>query len=187
MDAVTELINKAKANMAQVAEKLKADLGTLRTGRASTQMLENIRVDYYGTPTPIKQMAVINTSDARTLEVQPWDVTAIKDIEKALGAADLGATPVNDGKIIRIVLPPMTEDRRKTLTKTVSKMSEDYKVSVRNERRDIIEKVKKAQKSGEVTEDDLKRYEGDVQKATDATIALIEKIVAEKEKEIMTV
>ena len=108
-------------------------------------------------------------------------------IEKALQQADLGVTPMNDGKLIRITFPPMTEDRRKMLSKTISKMSEDYKVSVRNERRDAIEKVKKAQKAGEVTEDDLKRYEADIQKATDASVALIEKITAEKEKEIMTI
>lgn len=187
MEGVNELLNKAKKNMAEVAEKLRKDLGTLRTGRANPQMLENIRVDYYGTPTPIKQMALVNTSDAKTLEIQPWDLTAIKDIEKALAQADLGASPVNDGKIIRISFPPMTEERRKNLTKTVAKMSEDYKVTVRNERRDVIEKLKKAQKAGEITEDDCKRYETDVQKATDATTAQIEKTVAEKEKEIMTV
>lgn len=187
MEGVNELLNKTKTNMAAVADKLKKDLGTLRTGRANPQMLENIRVDYYNTPTPLKQMAVINVSDARTLEIQPWDATAMKDIEKALQLADLGASPVNDGKVIRITFPPMTEDRRKTLTKTVSKMSEDYKVGVRNERRDAIEKIKKAQKAGEITEDDCKRYETEVQKATDASIALIEKIVEEKEKEIMTV
>jgi len=187
MEGIIELLNKTKTNMSAVADKLKKDLGTLRTGRANPQMLEAVRVDYYGTPTPLKQMAVVNVSDARTLEIQPWDISAIKDIEKALQVADLGATPVNDGKVIRISFPPMTEDRRKTLSKTVSKMSEDYKVTVRNERRDIIDKLKKSQKAGEITEDDCKRYEGDIQKATDATIALIEKTVAEKEKEIMTV
>ena len=187
MEGVSAIINKAKANMAGVAEKLGKDLGTLRTGRANPQMLENVRVDYYGTLTPIKQMAMVNTSDARTLEIQPWDVSSIKDIEKALQVADLGVTPANDGKVIRISFPPMTEERRKTLTKTISKMSEDYKITVRNERRDAIEKLKKAQKASEITEDDCKRYEGDVQKATDATIALIDKTVAEKEKEIMTI
>jgi ribosome recycling factor len=187
MEGVIQLLSKAKNNMAEVAEKLKKDLGTLRTGRANPQMLENVRVDYYGTPTPLKQMSVINTSDARTLEIQPWDISAIKDIEKALAQADLGAGPVNDGKVIRISFPPMTEERRKTLSKTVSKMSEDYKVTVRNERRDAIEKLKKAQKAGEVTEDDCKRYENEIQKVTDSTIALIDKTVAEKEKEIMTI
>ncbi len=187
MEGISELLTKTKNNMTAVAEKFKQDLGTLRTGRANPQMIENVRVEYYGVPTPLKQMAMLNVSDARTLEIQPWDVSAIKEIEKALQQADLGVTPMNDGKIIRITFPPMTEDRRKMLSKTISKMSEDYKVSVRNERRDAIEKVKKAQKAGEVTEDDLKRYEADIQKATDASVSLIEKITAEKEKEIMTI
>jgi ribosome recycling factor len=152
MEGVNDILNKTKTNMTAVADKLKKDLGTLRTGRANPQMVEQIRVDYYNTPTPLKQMAVINISDARTLEIQPWDVSVIKDIEKALQLADLGASPVNDGKIIRISFPPITEDRRKTLTKTVSKMSEDYKVTVRNERRDAIEKIKKAQKAGEIAD-----------------------------------
>ena len=154
---------------------------------ANPQMIEQVRVDYYGVPTPLKQMAVINVSDARTLEIQPWDAGAVKDIEKALSQADLGAAPTTTGKVIRIIFPPMTEDRRKTLSKTVAKMSEDYKVAVRNERRDVLEKLKKAQKSGEVTEDDLKRYEADIQKSTDEAIALIVKVVEEKEKEIMTI
>lgn len=187
MEGVSELLSNTKQNMAEVAHRLQKDLGTLRTGRANPQMLENLRVEYYGVPTPLKQMAMINISDARTLEIQPWDVTAIKEIEKSLQQADLGVTPMNDGKLIRITFPPMTEDRRKTLTKTISKMSEDYKVSVRNERRDAIEKLKKAQKVGEVTEDDLKRYEVDIQKATDSNIALIDQIVVAKEKEIMTI
>ena len=132
-------------------------------------------------------MAMINILDARTLEIQPWDISAINDIDKALQKADLGASPVNDGKVVRITLPSMTEDRRKTLAKNIAKMSEDFKVAVRNTRRDILEKVKKAQKAGEVTEDDLKRYEADVQKATDANIAQIDKLVADKEVEIMKV
>ena len=187
MESINELLNKTKQNMAQVAQKLSKDLGTLRTGRANPQMVENVRVEYYGVPTPLKNMALLNVADAKTLEIQPYDISAIKEVEKALQQADLGVTPMNDGKIIRIILPPMTEDRRKMLTKTISKMSEDYKVSVRNERRDILEKLKKAQKAGEITEDDLKRYEVQIQKDTDATIAEIEKIVSAKEKEIMTI
>lgn len=187
MESINELLSKTKQNMAQVAQKLNKDLGTLRTGRANPQMLENVRVEYYGVPTPLKNMAVINVADAKTLEIQPWDVSSIKEIEKALQQADLGVTPMNDGKIIRIIFPPMTEDRRKMLTKTISKMSEDYKVAVRNERRDILEKLKKGQKAGEITEDDLKRYEVQIQKDTDATIGEIEKIVVAKEKEIMTI
>lgn len=187
MEGITNLINKAKTEMADHAAHLEKDLGTIRTGRASAGLLENIRVEYYGTPTPLKQMAMINVLDAKTLEVQPWDISAINDIDKALQKADLGASPVNDGKVIRITLPSMTEERRKQLAKNISKMSEDYKVAVRNTRRDVIEKIKKAQKAGEVTEDDLKRYEADVQKATDANIAKIDQIIKNKEAEIMKI
>lgn len=187
MEEINQFITKGKAEMAEHVAKLQKDLATIRTGRASAQLLENIRVDYYGTPTPIKQMALINVLDAKTLEIQPWDISSLNEIDKALQKADLGASPVNDGKVIRITLPSMTEDRRKMLAKNISKMSEDFKVAVRNTRRDILEKVKKAQKAGEVTEDDLKRYETDVQKATDGNIAQIDKLVAEKEAEIMKV
>ena len=187
MEGINEFINKGKTEMTEHVAKLQKDLATIRTGRASAQLLENVRVDYYGTPTPIKQMALINVLDAKTLEIQPWDISALNEIDKALQKADLGASPVNDGKVIRITLPSMTEERRKLLAKNISKMSEDFKVAVRNTRRDILEKVKKAQKAGEITEDDLKRYEADVQKATDASIAQIDKSVAEKEAEIMKV
>lgn len=187
MEGISNLINNSKAEMLEHVERLQKDLATIRTGRASAQLLENIRVDYYGTPTPMKQMALINVLDAKTLEIQPWDVGAITDIEKALQKADLGVTPRNDGKLIRITLPSMTEDRRKLLVKNISKMSEDFKVGVRNARRDVIEKLKKAQKVGEVTEDELKRYESDVQKSTDAHIALIEKAIKDKEIEIMKI
>lgn len=187
MEGITNLINKAKTEMADHVAHLERDLATIRTGRASAGLLENIRVEYYGTPTPLKQMAVINVLDAKTLEVQPWDAGSLNDIDKALQKADLGASPVNDGKVIRISLPSMTEDRRKQLAKNISKMSEDYKVAVRNSRRDVIEKLKKAQKTGEVTEDDLKRYESDVQKATDANIANIEQVIKNKEAEIMKI
>ena len=187
MEGISEFINKGKTEMNEHVAKLQKDLATIRTGRASAQLLENVRVDYYGTPTPIKQMALINVLDAKTLEIQPWDISSLNEIDKALQKADLGASPVNDGKVIRITLPSMTEDRRKMLAKNISKMSEDFKVAVRNTRRDVLEKVKKAQKAGEITEDDLKRYETDVQKATDANIAQIDKLVAEKEAEIMKV
>ncbi len=187
MEGVANVLAKAKNNMNEHTERLKRDLATIRTGRASAALLENIKVDYYGTLTPLKQMAMINVTDAKTLVIQPWDLSAINEIDKTLQKADLGASPVNDGKVIRIVLPGMTEERRKQLAKNISKMSEDYKVAVRNERRDAIEKVKKAQKSGEITEDDCKRYEADMQKSTDASVAAIDKIIAEKEKEVMTV
>ena len=187
MESINALLTKTKTDMTEHVARLERDLSTIRTGRASAGLLENIRVDYYGTMTPIKQMAVINVLDAKTLEIQPWDISSLNDIDKALQQADLGASPVNNGKVIRITLPSMTEDRRKLLAKNIAKMSEDFKVAVRNTRRDILEKVKKAQKAGEITEDDLKRYETDVQKATDANIAQIDKFVADKEAEIMKV
>ena len=140
MEGITNLLNNSKNSMGEHVARLERDLATIRTGRASAALLENIRVDYYGTPTPIKQMALINVLDAKTLEVQPWDISSLNDIDKALQKADLGASPVNDGKVIRITLPSMTEDRRKQLAKNISKMSEDFKVAVRNERRDVLEK-----------------------------------------------
>lgn len=187
MEEITALLSKTKNEMAEHVARLERDLSTIRTGRASAGLLENIRVDYYGTPTPIKQMAVINILDAKTLEIQPWDISSLNDIDKALQQADLGASPVNNGKVIRITLPSMTEERRKQLAKNISKMSEDFKVAIRNVRRDIMEKLKKAQKASEITEDDLKRYETDVQKATDAHIAQIDAVISKKEAEIMTI
>ncbi|MBO5910783.1 MAG: ribosome recycling factor [Elusimicrobiaceae bacterium] len=187
MEAISALLAKTKTEMTDHVARLERDLATIRTGRASAGLLENVRVDYYGTPTPIKQMAVINVLDAKTLEIQPWDISALNDIDKALQKADLGASPVNNGKVIRITLPSMTEERRVQLAKNISKMSEDFKVAVRNSRRDVLEKLKKAQKAAEITEDDLKRYEADVQKTTDAFTAQIDQIIKAKEAEIMKV
>ncbi len=187
MEAIAALLTNTKNEMSEHVSRLERDLATIRTGRASAGLLENVRVDYYGTPTPIKQMAVINVLDAKTLEIQPWDISSLNDIDKALQKADLGASPVNNGKVIRITLPSMTEERRKQLAKNISKMSEDFKVAVRNARRDVMDKLKKAQKAAEITEDDLKRYEGDVQKTTDSFIAQIDQVIQKKEKEIMTI
>lgn len=187
MEGFAALLTNTKTEMAEHIARLERDLATIRTGRASAGLLENVRVDYYGTPTPIKQMAVINVLDAKTLEIQPWDISSLNDIDKALQKADLGASPVNNGKVIRITLPSMTEDRRKQLAKNISKMSEDFKVAVRNVRRDVMDKLKKAQKAAEITEDDLKRYEGDVQKTTDGFIAQIDQVIKKKENEIMTI
>ncbi len=187
MEGISALLTTTKTEMAEHVARLERDLATIRTGRASAGLLENVRVDYYGTPTPIKQMAVINVLDAKTLEIQPWDISSLNDIDKALQKADLGASPVNNGKVIRITLPSMTEERRKQLAKSISKMSEDFKVAVRNARRDVMDKLKKAQKASEITEDDLKRYEGDVQKATDGFIAQIDQVIKKKENEIMTI
>ena len=161
------------------------DLGTIRAGRASTTVLNKISVDYYGTMTPIPQVAAVATPDARTITIQPWDATLIKEIEKAILASELGINPQNDGKMIRLSFPQLTEDRRKELTKTVAKKSEDCKVVVRGIRRDEIEKYKAMKKKSEITEDDLKNCEKQVQDLTDQFCKKIDDISKAKEKEIM--
>jgi len=175
-----------KAMDAQI-DRLKKDLGTVRTGRASPQLLDNIRVDYYGSQVPLKQVGAVSVPDAKTLEIQPWDPSAISEIEKAIQKSDLGITPRNDGKVIRITMPTMTEDRRKTLARTIGKLSEEFKISIRNERRDAVEKVKKSLKVKEISEDDAKRFETDIQKMTDTYTKKVDDLVAEKSKEVMTV
>jgi len=185
--AINEMINGMDTDMNGHIDRLKKDLGALRTGRASAQLIEGVKVDYYGSVMPIKQVAAINVRDAHTIEVQPWDMGAIDAILKALQKADLGCSPMSDGKLIRLSIPPMTEDRRKALVKTVKGMAEDFKVKIRNERRDAIEKIKKSLKAKEISEDDCKRSEQTVQKMTDAFIVKIDGVIAEKEKELMTV
>ena len=187
MENIEAFLGVVKEKMTTHVSKLERDLHTIRTGRAHPQLIENIKVDYYGTPTPLKQTAAITVTDAKSLLIQPWDASALAEIDKALQNADLGTNPLNDGKVLRLTLPQMTEDRRKQLVKNVGRMAEDYKISVRNERRDAIEKIKKSEKLKEMSEDDCKRYEQEIQKITDSLIAEIEKVVAEKEKEIMTV
>lgn len=181
------VIAKSKNNMAGYVEKLKNDLTTLRTGRANPHLIENIKVEHYQTFMPIKQLGAIAVPDAKTIEITPWDITALEPIEKALQQADLGTNPVNDGKLVRISLPQMTEERRKTLVKTIKAMSEDYKVKIRNERRDGIEKIKRAEKLKEISQDDSKRLTSEIQKMTDDFIKEIDKVLAEKEKELMSV
>lgn len=187
MIGVTQLMHSLEQDMIGHVERMKKDFGTLRTGRANPQLVENIRVEYYGTMMPLNQVAAISQQDGRTLIISPWDAGALEAVEKGILQSDLGVTPQNDGKIIRIALPAMSEDRRKELAKTIKGMSEDFKVKVRNGRRDGNEKVKKAQKAKEITEDDVKRFETDIQKLTDRFIAEIDKVVAAKEKEIMTI
>jgi ribosome recycling factor len=184
---IASLIEKTKNNMKSHSKQLQSDLMTLRTGRASPQLIENIKVEHYETLMPIKQLGAISVPDAKTIEITPWDITALETIEKALQKADLGCNPVNDGKLIRISLPQMTEERRKTLAKNIKAMSEDCKVKIRQERRDTIEKIKKAEKRKEISQDDCKRFETEIQKLTDNSIEEIDKILSEKEKEIMSV
>lgn len=166
---------------------LKEELNTVRAGRANAALLDRVVVDYYGSPNPLKNVANISVPDPRTLMISPFDPKLISDIEKAINILNLGINPSNDGKVIRMVIPQVTEERRKELTKTVKKMGEDVKVAVRNERRDANDELKKQEKAGELTEDDLKKELDTVQKRTDKAIKDIDDIVAAKEKEILEV
>ncbi len=170
--------------MTRTCESLNTTLATIRAGRANAAVLDQIFVDYYGVPTPIQQMASIATPDPRSLIISPWDHSQLKAIEKAILASDLGINPQNDGRSIRLVFPPLTEERRKDLVKQTKKYGEEAKVAIRNIRRDAIEKFKKQQKSSEITEDDYKIAEKDIQKLTDDFIKEIDKITEKKEKEL---
>lgn len=166
---------------------LKEDLNTVRAGRANPALLDRILVEYYGTPTPLKNISNISAPDPRTLQIVPFDPKSLHDVEKAINLANLGINPSNDGQCIRLIIPQVTEERRKELTKTVRKMGEETKVAVRNLRREANEALKKAEKSGELTEDDLKSDMDEVQKKTDACMKDIDAIIEHKEKEIMEV
>jgi len=170
--------------MKKTCEALSTQLATIRAGRANAAVLDQIEVDYYGVPTPIQQMASIAAPDPRSLLIQPWDASTLKGIEKAILASDLGINPQNDGRSIRLVFPPLTEERRKELVKQTKKYGEESKVAVRNIRRDAIEKFKKQQKASEITEDDYKIAEKDIQKLTDDYTKEVDKIIAAKEKEL---
>ncbi len=182
-----ELIDTTKEKMGKCVNNLEGELATIRAGRANPAVLDKITVDYYGTATPINQMASISVSEARILVVQPYDKSMLKKIEKAIQASDLGINPTNDGSVLRIMFPQLTEERRKELCKVVSKDCEECKVAVRNVRRDAIDKVKAKKKAGEFTEDDVKDAEKEVQKLTDKIIEEIDKIGAAKDKEIMAI
>ena len=185
--SVRDVINAIDVQMQKTLEKMKSDFSTLRTGRASAALLENLRIDYYGTSTPINQLANVSAPEARTLEIRAWDKGAIQLIEKAIQKSDLGLTPSNDGSIIRLQIPKLTEERRKDLIRVVRKMTEEYRVAVRNERRDGVDKLKKSQKSKEITEDDLQSAEQEVQKMTDSIIKRVDEMLATKERDIMEV
>jgi ribosome recycling factor len=172
-------------NMDKVIEALKKELKRVRTGRASLSLLDSIKVDYYGTLTPLNQLATLAVPESRQITIQPWDTTVIKEIEKAVLKSDLGLTPSSDGKIIRIAIPPLTEQRRKELVKIVHKISEEYKVSVRNLRRDANELIKEIKKDGKISEDDAFKSQEKVQKITDEHIHLVDECYKEKEKEIL--
>ena len=173
-------------HMNTALEALAREFATVRTGRASTAILDAVRVDYYGTPTPISQMASLSTPDARTLVIQPWEVAQLKEIEKAITKADLGVTPANDGKIIRLTMPTPTEERRKQLVKTTGKMAEDARVAVRNIRRDANDKLKALAKDKKVSEDEERRGHDQIQKTTDRFIAKVDETLKKKEQEILS-
>ena len=180
MDQLQEKINKSES-------LLKEDLATVRAGRANAALVDKVMVDYYGSPTPLKSLANISVPEPRTLLITPFDPKSIPEIEKGINIANIGINPINDGKVIRLQIPQVTEERRKELTKTIKKMGEETKVAVRNLRRDANDKVKKLEKAGDYTEDDRKEVLDDIQKMVDQAISDIDDIVAAKEKEIMEV
>lgn len=181
------LFANTKEKMEKTISSLKSEYSQLKAGRANANVLDKIRVDYYGTPTPINQMAAISVAEARILNIQPWDKSTLHAIEKAIQASDIGINPQNDGVTIRLIFPQLTEERRKELGKDVRSMAESARVSIRSTRRDAIEKAKKMEKASEITEDDLKDAEEEIQKYTDKYVKEIDKISEEKEKEIMSI
>ncbi|MBW1813015.1 MAG: ribosome recycling factor [Deltaproteobacteria bacterium] len=182
---IESTLQETRENMDKSVASLKNELNKVRTGRASLSLLDGVKVDYYGTSTPLNQVASLSVPENRLITIQPWDISVIKDIEKAILKSDLGLTPSNDGKVIRITIPQLTEERRKELVKIVNKVSEDHKVAVRNIRRDSNELIKSFKKDGDVSEDDAFKAQEKVQKITDEYISSIEAIYTEKEKEIL--
>ncbi|RBP06787.1 ribosome recycling factor [Rossellomorea aquimaris] len=181
------IITNAKERMTKAIQTFSRELASIRAGRANASLLDKITVDYYGAPTPVNQLAGISIPEARMLVIQPYDKSALGDIEKAILKSDLGITPTSDGNIIRIVVPALTEERRKELVKLVKREAEDAKVAIRNIRRDANDELKKKEKSGDITEDDLRGYSDDVQKATDESIVKIDAIAKDKEQEMLEV
>ena len=177
----------AENSMQKAVESTQRSFNTIRTGRANTSLLDRVMVEYYGAPTSLKSLATINTPDASTITVQPFDRSSLSLIEKAISLSDIGLTPSNDGSTIRLNIPPLTSDRRKELVKLAAKFAEEGKVSVRNVRRDAVDSVRKQEKAGEVSEDEARDLQDRIQKLTDKYIARIEEVLAEKEKDITTV
>lgn len=182
---LSETYEESRDRMEKSIESLKKELKRVRTGRASLSLLDGIKVDYYGTQTPLNQMASLSVPESRLIVIQPWDVSVIKEIEKAILKSDLGLTPSSDGKLIRIAIPPLTEERRKELVKVVNKIAEEYKVAIRNIRRDGNEMVKELKKESEISEDDAFKAQDEIQKITDEYIGKIDEVQAAKEKEIL--
>ncbi|NLX92877.1 MAG: ribosome recycling factor [Clostridiales bacterium] len=177
----------AKEKMGKTISVLKSDYSLIRAGRANASVLDRIRVDYYGVPTPINQMAAVSVAEAKVLNIQPWDISTLHAIEKAIQTSDLGINPQNDGRIIRLVFPQQTEDRRREIVREINKMAEDSKIAVRSIRREGMEKFKKMEKASEITEDDYKVGEKELQEITDSFTKEIDVVAAEKETEIMEI
>jgi len=183
---MTEIV-KAEDQMKKVLEKLQVEFASMRTGRAHVSILDGLKVEYYGNFSAINQMASVSVTDARTIEIKPWDKESLKAIEQAIMKSELGITPLNDGKVIRLTMPSPNMERRKELVKVLKKQAEDFRVAVRNVRRDAVEEIKKQEKDKKISQDDLRRAEQQVQKLTDSFIKKIDDILAAKEKEIMEV
>lgn len=184
---IDEVLSESKTAMDKAVKALKKEMTKIRTGRATVSLLDDVRVDYYGVPTPLSQVATLSAPEPRLLTVQPWEKNLISDIERALFKADLGLTPSSDGLLIRLPVPALTEERRREMAKITKRMGEDAKVSVRSARRDANETLKMLEKEKEITEDDLKRAEKDVQQLTDEFVGAIDSVVENKEKEVMEI
>jgi len=182
-----ELKEKAKSKMEKSISVMLSDFAAIRAGRANPNVLDKVKVDYYGAPTPVNQMAAVSVAEARVLVITPWDKTTLKAIEKAIQASDIGINPQNDGQVIRLTFPQLTEDRRKEIVKDVKKGGEETKVAIRSIRRDAMEKIKAMKKNSEITEDEQKDGEEDIQKMTDKFCKEVDEHVAEKEKEILSI
>jgi ribosome recycling factor len=182
-----QIIKECEAKMQKAISALEKELGKVRTGRASLALLDDIRVDYYGTPSPLNQVATLSVPESRLIVIQPWDHSLIGAIEKAILKSELGMTPANDGKVIRITIPKLTEERRKELVKLVKKMGENSKIEVRNIRRETIETLRTQEKAKEISEDEMHQLQDQVQKTTDTFVGQIDEVIAEKEKEIMEI
>lgn len=184
---IDSIISEAGEKMDKTVDALKKELQKIRTGRASLNLLDDIRVDYYGTPTPLNQIASLSVPESRLITIQPWDPSAVKEIEKAIMKSNLGLTPSSDGKIIRINIPPLTEDRRKDIVKQVNKLCEEYRIAVRNIRRDANDSLKSLKKDGDASEDDVSKAFDEIQKLTDEHVKQIDDLYKTKEKEILEV
>lgn len=178
-------LKKAGETMDRRLEHMRREFSGIRAGRANPAVLDKVKVDYYGAPTPVNQLAAVSVTEARTLTIQPWDASVLRQIEKAIQTSDIGINPQNDGKVIRLIFPPLTEDRRKEIVKDVQKIAEETKVQIRNVRRELIDKLKAMKKDGELTEDDLKQGEKKAQDLTDKYVKEVESISAVKQKEIL--